>query len=416
MQEFAGSDLYRAVSNRRRRLMWALLAAAFLLPGSAAAQEQGDSAAARFRLGPIAVAPRMVLRNMGIDTNVFNDAGEPQQDFVATVGADVDTWWRVGRARLTGTTRFDLVHFSRYNSQSTVNGAQQLRAELPLNRLMPYASASVSRTRERPNLEIDVRIPQVASDAAIGTRLRLTGRLVLDIGTAHSTINYAATTDSFSALRDALNNRTIRRQTAVRYAVTPLTTIVIGADRQSHRFLYSKERDAESVSVTPAVEFKRFALIAGKASVGYRRFRLISERAPSFAGVVAGVDLSYTLLGDTRFGARVHRDVGFSYEATQPYYVVTGIATSMERRLIGASDIVGRVSRETLAYRNLTTVPQTQDSSRLDVIQSYGGGLGYRLGRDRRIGAGVDYVRRRSPITNRSYEGLRFGISVTYPL
>ncbi len=44
----------------------------------------------------------------------------------------------------------------------------------------------------------------------------------------------------------------------------------------------------------------------------------------------------------------------------------------------------------------------------------YGGGIGYRVGTDVRIGFNVDYYTRQSDRETRQYEGLRAGTSVTY--
>jgi hypothetical protein len=43
-----------------------------------------------------------------------------------------------------------------------------------------------------------------------------------------------------------------------------------------------------------------------------------------------------------------------------------------------------------------------------------GVGVGYRMGREMRIGFNVDRERRESPVQRRDYLGYRTGISVTY--
>jgi hypothetical protein len=53
-------------------------------------------------------------------------------------------------------------------------------------------------------------------------------------------------------------------------------------------------------------------------------------------------------------------------------------------------------------------------SDRVDHIETYGGGFGYHIGRDMRIGVNVDQNLRLSPVSGRQYRGLRYGIAVTY--
>ena len=49
-----------------------------------------------------------------------------------------------------------------------------------------------------------------------------------------------------------------------------------------------------------------------------------------------------------------------------------------------------------------------------DRLRMMGVGVGYRMGRDMRIGFNVDRERRESPVQRRDYLGYRTGISVTY--
>ena len=51
---------------------------------------------------------------------------------------------------------------------------------------------------------------------------------------------------------------------------------------------------------------------------------------------------------------------------------------------------------------------------RQDKVRSYGAGIGYRLGRDLRIGFNVDQQRRESLIDERRYESLRYGMAVSF--
>jgi hypothetical protein len=400
-----------------RRLI-VTLAAACLLAGPAAAQDGSDpESAARFHLGPIAIAPSVTLRNIGIDTNVFNEIdGSPRRDFTATLGSRVDTWWRVSRARFRGTNGVDLVYFDKYVDQRSVNMENQIRVDVPLNRINPHASVSVVKTRERPTAEIDVRAPRVTINSVMGAEVRATGKLRLDITSSRSRIAYESSQDAFgSVLQIALTRSTLEHQFAMRYVLTPLTTLVLAIQRQEDRFDFSAERHANGISIKPGIELRPLALVSGTAHIGYRRFRPLSPIVPEFTGTAADVDLRYTLSETTRVTTRIDRDVNFSFEATQPYYVLTGMSASLDRHIRGAWDATTRVSKQRLAYRSVVGVT-TIHQARLDTVTNYGVSLGYRIGRDRRIGADFDYVRRRSGVNGRNYQGLRFGMSATYPL
>jgi hypothetical protein len=107
------------------------------------------------------------------------------------------------------------------------------------------------------------------------------------------------------------------------------------------------------------------------------------------------------------------RDVQYSYDVNQPYYLQTGVGGSISQQLFGPLDVVVAGGYRTLEYRDragsVVVAP-----NRTDRQSTYGGGIGYHLGRDTRIGVNIDRVQRRSPLTQHTYTGLQYGISVTY--
>ena len=64
-------------------------------------QEPDPWESARWRFGPLAVTHNVELKNLGWDSNVFNETDDPKSDFTTTVGAPIDWWLRMGRARST---------------------------------------------------------------------------------------------------------------------------------------------------------------------------------------------------------------------------------------------------------------------------------------------------------------------------
>ena len=54
----------------------------------------------RFRFGPIRFTPVLGITNVGVDTNVFNDADDPKEDFTAVFGPRAQYWVKLGRTRV----------------------------------------------------------------------------------------------------------------------------------------------------------------------------------------------------------------------------------------------------------------------------------------------------------------------------
>ena len=114
------------------------------------------------------------------------------------------------------------------------------------------------------------------------------------------------------------------------------------AEQQRDRFVLSPQRDADGLRVVTGFEFKPFALISGKGVVGYRQFDTLSAVVPDYTGPVASADLAYVLRA-TRITARVERDVTYSFEELEPYYLLTDLAMTRDPAPhAGSWDVVGR--------------------------------------------------------------------------
>jgi hypothetical protein len=392
-----------------------LLVALGLSPVMAYAQEEAPdpSTTARIHFGPLALNPTIGISNVGIDTNVFNTWDDPKQDFTATVTPGTDLWLQAGRTRLSGRANVGYVYFQQYSQERSFNTDLSARYEVNLYHVRPYAIVSYLNTRERPGFEIDARARRFEHAYGFGADVPLTSRTTFGVEARRQATSYAADALFLGTyLRDVFDRREDTLQASVHYKLTPLTTFVVQASAERARFTYSPVRNSDAVRVMPGVEFNAFAIIQGSAYVGLRKLDMLGQGIPSYKGAVASVDLGYTLLGATRFAVQANRDVYYSFEVSWPYYVQTGFTASATQRIAGPFDAQARIGRQTLAY------PLVGQSSfnvgRTDVVRFYGGGVGYRFGRSARLGFNVDSYQRTSPISTRTYKGLRIGSSLTY--
>jgi hypothetical protein len=108
---------------------------------------------------------------------------------------------------------------------------------------------------------------------------------------------------------------------------------------------------------------------------------------------------------------QVSRDVAYSYDPEQPYYLLTGVTGSVAQAVGGPWSVNARAGIQRLAYQaiELSTL-----AGRVDVVRFYGGGVGYKLGPSTRLGVNADYYTSRSDLYVQQYRGLRVGSSVTY--
>jgi hypothetical protein len=161
------------------------------------------------------------------------------------------------------------------------------------------------------------------------------------------------------------------------------------------------------------VELKARALISGSAYVGVRRFTPKSDLLQPFSGTVAATALNYVLKGSTRFTFTADRDLTYSYEEVQPYYVATGYGLTIRRQIVGRTDVTVGAQRIRYSYRDLLLPGSVAtDLNRGDRTMVYNASFGYRLGQTR-VGVGARY-QERSSTRFRDYQGLRFISTVDY--
>jgi hypothetical protein len=389
---------------------------AFSSPAHAQSQKPDPWETARWRFGPFAVTPKVELKNLGWDSNVFNETVDPKSSFTTTAGAPIDWWLRFGRARLHGIDYFEGVYFASYPEQGGFNQRHDLTLLVPLNRIRPYVGGYYLSTNERPGYEIDVRLRREETELNGGVIVRLTSKLDLDVSGRQTTYSYDDEEYAGTPYSARLNRRTEKFGAQARYKLTPLTTLTLLADNVRERFDEYPIRDNDGFRILPGVEFGQYALIQGKAQVGYRSFDTVEPTMPDFSGFVANAELSYAFRGMTRFTVGFSRDIFFSFEVLEPFYIQPGFTLSLTQQVTGPWDVQARAGWYQLQYQSAQPLEGATVVGRVDSYNTFGGGIGYRVGRDIRVGFNVDYFRRESIFYTQTFDGLRGGVAVMYVL
>jgi hypothetical protein len=380
----------------------------------------------RMHFGPLYAKPVLQVKELGIDNNVFNTYGEQVSDFTLTFAPKMD--WSVPvakRALLQATTAADLVWYAQYASERTIDPQLDFRGQMFFRRLTLFAGRDYLNTRQRPNQEIDIRARHVDEGLKAGFDVSVTPELSVRVTGQRLSTRYDATTEyDNTSLQRTLNRDTNGVEIKSLYRLSALTSIGARFDDLQDRFPMQPARNSDSVRLMPGVEFKPRALISGAAYVGYRRFTPLDTAVlPDFNGLVAQLGLSYTLLGATTFGVTYNRDLTYSYDELQPFFIDDSVGASVRRALGRRFDVLFSADRHAYEYQNLKRPepPAGADASqitvplRVDTTWNYAASLGCRVGRDGRIGAGVSYWRRDSTTrVFRAYDNLRVGTTMTF--
>ena len=389
------------------------------VPALAQSPESGpDPAKVRVRIGPLWMNPTVSVTNLGIDQNVFNepDGASPKRDFTFAATPTTDVWIRVGPSWVDGSIKEELVWYQTYATERAANSTYRIGWKVPLNRLAFDVGGTYANVRDRPGFEIDARSLRIETKVNGSVEVRTLSKTFFGARAERQRTNFDKDAVFLtSSLHTELDRVTTTTGFFVRHQLTPLTSVMFTASRMQDRFDFSSLRDSDSNIGAVTMTFDPVALIKGSATVGYRDFRPSSEGLPDYRGLTTAVNLSYAASEMTKFSVKANRDIEYSFDTDQPYYLLTGVEGSIAQQLFGPVDVVGRLGIESLAYRDRAgTVVKFAD--RVDRVRTYGVGVGYHLSRDLRVGVNVDHSQRESDVAQRQYGGFRIGTAVTYGL
>jgi len=383
--------------------VFALLA----LVADAGAQTDG-----RFRTGVVTWTPTLTLRDAGIDSNVYDEPIDPKEDRSAVFSPRIEGVAGLTAADVQFSGNVDFVYFQRYASERSVNHRGSVRVNLRGSRLRPFAAGSFLNSRERVNSEIDVRARRSDREASAGVAVQVTPRGVVEVGGTfnQSTFRQGEVFRGVD-LAQRLNRESVAGDLRFLYELTSLTRLVFGATASRDHFTLSPAYDADNLRATAGVEFQPYALLKGRATVGYHQIKPRGDLGFGFDGVSASVELGYVLLQRTRFDVRVARDASYSFEA-QPYFLQTLYGVEILHALFERLDVFASAAWETLDYPGIPE--RLLAANTLDVTR-YGGGIAVRAAERIRVTLNYDIAERTGQlIPDRRYERRRLYTTITY--
>ena len=397
----------------RRTCVAILIVAAIAVPRSAFAQVAQPTG--RFISGPLVWTPTFTLREAGVDSNVFNTPLNPQQDVTAGAVSSVSSVLTLGILQAATDGSLEYLYFDRFAQERGLNRRVSTHLEFPVSRFSPDVTIAWERVKDRAGNEIDTRAPRTGLSYAAGIQTRVGSRLAVTATVGKQKETY----ERGVSFRDVEIAQQLNRESTLgtvtgRLTLTPLTALAVDASVGRDDFPLKPAAANDNVRLDAGFEFAPDAIIRGRAAVGYHSMspheRVSNAVAANFSGVTSVVDLSYTLLGITRFTGRFSHDSNYSIDTSQPYYVSTAGALEVLQTLFGPVALTVRASREKLDY------PATDlDVAHVDFADMFAGGPTIRMGPQAVIALLYDNAERRSPRGPAfGYQRHRIYTTVTY--
>ena len=401
----------------QKGLVAVCVAVALLRGAPAFAQEGGpDVNTVRVRMGPLMMNPTISISNIGIDHNVFNDPPDkaPKQDFTVTVVPATDFWLHLGPTWVTASLNESINWFQKYASERTANTQYKLGWNVPASVVSFKINGTYLSARERPGFEIDTRAARKETQFDGALDYRALSRSFVGVTASRQQTRFADNVEYLGTnLRTSLNVVSTTFGVNVRHQLTPLTGITLSATRGQDRFEFSPDRDTVSTSANTSVIFAPGALIKGTFSFGYTDFKPIDSDLPGFRGMTGTADLTYVLLGSTRFGIIGARGVKYSFDVNQPYYIQSRIGGSVAQQIFGPFDVQVRGDLAYLEYRSRIGAV-VAEPDRTDRVTAVGIGVGVHMGKDLRLSFNVDQNNRKTQVFDHQYEKFLIGTALTY--
>jgi hypothetical protein len=398
----------------RRALLVLLCLAAATAPASAQVPPPIDPDAPMIQAGPFGINPTLALRDFGRDENVFNERDNPRADFTFTVIPRAEIIFKPRAMRFAYTAASEYVYYQEYESERSNNFSSSVRADFTLDWFLPYVLASGITTRQRLNQEVDARARHKERVYGGGFGIRVGTRLTIGGGLRTTRLRFDEGTFRGEDLAQSFDSDTDVIEGSATMQLTTFTQASLTISNEQQRFRAAKERDSDSLRVTPTFTFSPQAVLNGSISLGYRRFTPVTAALPAYSGFVASASVGTTISNRHRVEMIFGRDIRYSYERTTPYYLATGGSVTLTSQLVGPLDLRLTGARQLLDYRSLGPAGDT-NSPGDDVTGSYGGGFGYRIQERLRFGVNIEWSGRDSELSDeREYRNRRIFASFTW--
>src|SRR5688572_3788376 len=158
-----------------------------LQPESASPEPVGQP----LTFGSLQISPSLSLRDVGLDSNVYNRNQVVREDLTYTVAPRVKAELPIGDAHLEGTGGLGFVFFRTAKDQESVNSAFTGLFEVRSGRVRPSVQAGYSRGRHRRG-DVDIRALSVATNGRAAVEVGLSGITSLTAWVARENSAYAS--------------------------------------------------------------------------------------------------------------------------------------------------------------------------------------------------------------------------------
>jgi len=366
------------------------------------------------RAGPIVFAPGVTVREVGWDSNVFDEPPEapPKEDWVAAATPDISAYARLRFVRMSAYASSELTYYHKYESERSVGYSFRGRFDFLLSRMRPFVGGGRLETRTRPNGEIDTRADRQDDELSGGLAFDISPNALVYGSSAFTNTRYANAIEDGVDLSQSLNKDRAEYQAGFKTDLTPLLSVQLYGSYTDDEFKYEPLRNTTSSAANATFRIAADAVVTGMITVGYKDQQPVDPLANEFRGFTGNAAIVYPLLEYGRFFVTANRGTEYSFDAREAYYVENSFGLSYTHLLFGEFDVQVRGAKSFFDYSaRVDSPPHT------DTLETVGGSVGYNLRNRTRIAVNYEFARRRSPeIASRNYNRRRIYLSWAFAI
>jgi len=282
----------------------------------------------KWRIGPFRIFPQILLRNVGVDNNVYRQPErlDPVKDFTFTISLPITTHllvrdWMI----LSFLTTPEYVFFAHEERERSFNYSYMPAIKmLVLKRLTLSGSYLYQKARVRATSEFDDRVGETRNEARAQVFYETARRTSLGFTGTLRDLKYEDVEQPGQEISYSRNlNRTERMgQLELYYQAFTDSFFFVNWEYGEYDFEYPETqwRNSYSYAIYSGLQFPLLGRIRGVLSLGYKILKPYKSKKQSFAGIVGNIRLEYRL---RRFNFRFlyERNTEFSYWTNNVFYL-----------------------------------------------------------------------------------------------
>lgn len=384
---------------------------------STRAADEPRPRAGRYRVGPLFLTPKLDLKNLGVDTNVFADESTRVSDTIIDLSPSLTIAPAGRRLRVSGLASLDFNHFVEQASERSTDHFVTGRIERDIGPATLIGGAGEGRFRERFAFEEEERIARGETHAFVGLAIRPTSRVSGSVHGTRRVYDFRGGSPQATSIKQTLDRTSYLVNVETRYKLTRATSLVASWDSFDDHFanpLGSAPPTVSSSRLMGGFDFGPKAIVNGRLLAGTRRFPAGGGVAP-YNGLALAANIGAPLRS-ARLVGYADRDVlyavnraGTPEDQRRNTYVWTRLRGELTVEL--PAQLIGRgfLNREQARFL-LPFVVDGNATVRTDRFWTLGGAIERRISDGLRVGLTLDWERRTSALRASSYGRARYGI------